>query len=201
MRKKLILQVLLTLFLLFSFSLKAQIVRVGIGGGLTSINSPTYYTDNISNGGFGLKDGYHLSLIAKFNIPLSPIIPAFFIDYHYLNSSGQSDSGSVSYTQKIFSIGAEGEWDFLPLPLIKPYLLVNISLNNFGELQKTISNQVYGQASYTRYGMGFGIGAVISIIPSMDLDLSAKYNFMNLIGKKSNEGKIDAFTLNLVLLF
>ena len=201
MKKKLILPVLFAFIFLYTFTLKAQIIRMGIGGGLTTITSPSYYTDNISNGGFGFKDNYHLCVIAKLNLPLLPITPAIFIDYHYLNSSGQSDSGSVSYTQKIFSIGAEGEWYFLPLPLVKPYLLVNIAMNNFGELQKSVSNQLYGQSSYTRYGAGIGVGAVLSVIPSMDLDISAKYHFMNLIGKKSNEEKINAFTLNLVLLF
>jgi Outer membrane protein beta-barrel domain len=201
MKKNIGLVFLLYFFLLFSFNINAQSIRLGLGGGLTSITSPSYYTDNISNGAYGFKGNYHLSLIAKLNLPLLPITPAFFIDYHYLNSSGQFDSVEVSYSQRIFSIGVEGEWDFLPLPIVKPYLLVNVALNNFGELKATTSNEIFGQSSFTRYGAGVGLGTVLSVIPSMDLDLSAKYNFMNLVGKKSGEGAINSFTLNLVILF
>jgi hypothetical protein len=201
MKKNIGLIFILSLFLLFSINVQAQSIRLGLGGGLTSLTSPNYYTDNISNGAYGFKGNYHFGLIAKLNIPLLPITPAVFIDYHYLNSSGKFDSAEVSYSQRIFSIGIEGEWDFLSLPVVKPYLLVNVALNNFGELNATTSNQIFGQPSFTRYGAGFGIGTVLSVIPSMDLDLSAKYNFMNLVGKKSGEGSINAFTLNLLILF
>jgi len=192
---------ILSFLFIFSLTANAQSIRLGLGGGLTSITSPSYYTDNISNGGYGFKGNYHLGLIAKLNLPLLPITPALFIDYHYLNSSGQFDTAAISFTQRIFSIGAEGEWDFLPLPFVKPYLLVNFALNHFGELQATTANQIYGQSSFTRYGVGVGVGTLLSVIPSMDLDLSAKYNFMNLLGKSSGEGDIKAFTLNLLVLF
>lgn len=200
MKKNTGLIILVSFLLLFSFNVSAQTIRLGLGGGLTSITSPNYYTDNISNGGYGFKDNYHLGLIAKLNLPLLPITPALFIDYHYLTSSGQLDTVAVSLSQKIFSIGIEGEWNFLPLPVIKPYLLVNVAMNSFGQLQLTTTNQIYGQKSFTRFGAGVGVGSVISVIPSMDLDLSAKYNFMNLMGR-GDEGKINSFTLNLLILF
>ena len=73
-------------------------------------------------------------------------------------------------------------------------------MNSFGQLQLTTTNQIYGQKSFTRFGAGVGVGSVISVIPSMDLDLSAKYNFMNLMGR-GDEGKINSFTLNLLILF
>ena len=191
----------LLLILLFSFPSKAQLVKFGIGGGLTAINSPDSLTKSISAGGLGFTSNYHFTVMAKLNIPLVPITPGIFIDYHYLKGSGTSTLGNVSTEQNIFSIGVEGQYNILPLPLVKPYAAVDIVYNHFGNLQISEAGYTYTFTGNNRYGAAIGIGALVTALPSIDLDVSLKYNFMNLIGKDSGESSINATTLNLILFF
>ncbi len=187
-------------FLLLNNVTSAQLVRFGLGGGLTMIKSPAEYTNSVENNGLGFTNNYHLTAIAKLNFPLIPITPAVFIDYHVLRGSS-SNSSNIETSQNIFSFGAEGELSILPLPLVKPYAVLDISYNKFGDLQVTSPLGSGSVPGVTRYGGALGIGAEITALPSIDLDLSLKYQIFNLVGKDSGESNITALTLNLILLF
>ena len=189
------------LFLLLSNITSAQLVRFGLGGGLTSIKSPDSYVNSIDNNGLGFSNNYHLTAIVKINFPLLPIKPAAFIDYHILRGSGTRNSDNIETSLNIFSIGVEGELTILPLPLVTPYAVVDLSYNKFGDLQETSQLGSASQPGVTRYGGALGVGAEITALPSLDLDLSLKYQVFNLVGKDSNESNINALTLNLILLF
>ncbi len=191
----------LLFFLMISNIASAQLVQFGLGGGLTSLKSPDAFTNNIENNGLGFSSNYHLTAIVKLNFPLIPVTPAAFIDYHVLRGSGTRNSYNIETSLNIFSFGVQGELTIIPLPLLKPYVVAAISYNKFGELQETSQLGSGSQAGMTRYGGAIGVGAVVTALPSIDLDLSLKYQLFNAVGKDSNEDSINALTLNLILLF
>jgi opacity protein-like surface antigen len=192
----------LILVIAFSTVTSAQLVQLGLGGGLTSITSPSQFNGSIESGGFNFNDNYHFTIGAKFNIPLAPIIPMAFLDYHILRGSGSVAGSARNTSLSILSFGAEGEYFFLPLPFIKPYLLADIAYNSFGQLQYNIgSDSTFIQLSHTNFGVALGIGAEITILPKIDFDVSAKYNLFNLTARQSGEEILRAFTLNVVMLF
>ncbi len=193
---------ILSMMLLFlSFESNAQILRLGIGGGITSVQSPDFYKNSIANYGEGFTGSYHISAIGKLNLPLIPFTPAVYVDYHVFQGSGVQNGLSIESSLKIISIGAEGELTLLPLPLIKPYLAVDVAMNRFGNLEETANKGTrIVQNSGTRYGAGIGLGAEIGVIPSLPLDLSAKLQFLNLSGKSGGEQNVRVLTVTLLLL-
>jgi hypothetical protein len=201
MRKSIILFFGLFAFILFSSVSSAQIFRLGLGGGLTEITAPSIYKGSIENADFGFTNNYHFTIIAKFNLPLAPISPAAFLDYHLLRGSGTYNDTAVSTSLSILSFGAEGAFYILPLPFVKPYILVDLSYNSFSQLQLDIGSDSYVQLSHSNIGGAIGIGGEFTVLPKIDIDVSAKYNFYNLMGRKSGEEMIKAFTFNVVLLF
>ncbi len=191
--------ILISLCFIFMFAgLNRAQIKIGIGGGLTSIQSPNALKESISSGGKGFTGNYHYTVMAKLSLPLVPFTPAAFIDYHILRGSGSIGSKTVETSMDIFSLGLEGEFTLLPIPFLSPYFCVDVALNKFGKLEET---GMASQAGMSRYGAGLGVGAVLSILPKIDIDGSIKYQFMNLIGKSSGEGSINALTLNILLLF
>ena len=195
------------LSIIFVNTTNAQLVKIGVGGGTTIFQSPAMFTNNFSlvNGdvlAFGFKNAYHLGVEAKFNIPMLPITPVAFIDYHILKGSGSNDSLGFSTSMNIFTIGAEAEYSFIPLPFVHPYLLINITENNLGQVETQASNgaSIVNIPSKSRIGAGAGIGAEVTI-PPVNFDISLKYNTFNLVGKASGEQSINSLNLSLELLF
>ncbi|MFO7448156.1 MAG: hypothetical protein R6W90_17485, partial [Ignavibacteriaceae bacterium] len=77
-------RMLLPFFVLISFVIvnntaNAQGIKLGIGGGLTSIQSPDLYTEDE---GLGFSSEYHFGGKIKFDIPIVPITPYAHITYH-----------------------------------------------------------------------------------------------------------------------
>jgi hypothetical protein len=201
MRKSLLFIYTLFLFILISTVSFGQILQLGLGGGLTDITAPRIYNGSITDADYGFTNNYHFTIMAKFNIPLSPVTPAAFLDYHILRGSGTFNDTSVSTSLSILSFGAEGQYFILPLPFIKPYLLVDLAYNSFSQLQLNIGSDSYIQLSHSNIGGAIGIGTEITFIPKLDFDVSAKYNVYNLTGRQSGEEMVKAVTLNIVMLF
>jgi len=191
----------LFLFFLLSTITSAQIVQLGLGGGLTELTSPSIYKGSISSADYGFSGNYHFTIMAKFNIPLAPVTPAAFLDYHILRGSGTYNDTAVSTSLSILSFGAEGQFYLLPLPFLKPYVLVDLSYNSFSQLQLNIGSDSYVQLSHTNIGGALGLGAVFTLLPKIDFDVSAKYNFYNLTGRVNGQEYVKAFTLNVIMLF
>jgi len=191
----------LFLFILFSSVTSAQLIRLGLGGGLTDITAPSIYKGSVANANYGFSDNYHFTIMAKFNIPLAPITPAAFLDYHILRGSGTYADTAINTSLYILSFGAEGEFFVLPLPFVKPYILADLAYNSFSQLQLDIGSSSYVQSSHTNIGGALGIGTEITFLPKIDLDVSAKYNWYNLTGRINGQEAVNAFTVNVVLLF
>jgi len=201
MRKSIIFSNLMIMFILFSSLTSAQIVQMGLGGGITQITTPKLFTDKVENTGYGFNGNYHFTILAKFNLPLSPVTPEAFLDYHILRGSGTFQDTAVSTSLSILSFGAEGEYYFLPLPYLKPYVLADLSYNSFSQLQLNIGSDSFVQLSHSNIGGALGLGTVISVLSKIDFDLSVKYNIYNLTGRQSGDEIVRALTINIVMLF
>jgi hypothetical protein len=190
--KKLSVLFLILMISFFSFQdSRAQSLRFGIGGGLSMVESPSYYTD-----GLGFSTEYHIGIKGKLELPVFPITPIGFVEYHFLNGSMDTPLGSVDTKQNILSIGVGGEFSFVPGP-ISPYLGVDLMFNNFGDLEAA---GVTTSSGVSRMGIGVGAGAMLSLI-IIDVDVSLKYQMMNLIGKDSGEETIGILNLNADIFF
>lgn len=187
----------LSFFLLFNNTLHAQLIKFGLGVGLTDVTAPSEYTNSISNNGAGFGANFNFGAQARFNLPLVPLTPIVFVNYHMLRGNGTVNNINIKTSENILSIGAEAEYNILPLPFVKPYVSLEIAVNNLGDLSNGITNQ----GSATRYGGAIGVGTIITILPVIDLDASLKYNMFNLVGKDSGEENIDALTLCLAVIF
>ncbi|MGB5529197.1 MAG: hypothetical protein WBQ32_04435, partial [Ignavibacteriaceae bacterium] len=73
----------LILFVFTSIS-TAQLVKVGVGGGITQVTAPDSLTNKVAEGGLGYSTEWNLGLVGKVDLPLIPITPRAFITYHMI---------------------------------------------------------------------------------------------------------------------
>ncbi len=201
MKKSAVLGIVIVLFLVSQTSIKAQMLRFGISGGITSITSPNTYTNSVEENGYGFSTNFHLGAQVRVDLPLVPITPIVFVDYHLLRGDGNRNGIQINNSQDILSIGVEGEYYILPLPFIKPYISLDVALNKIGELKEKSQLSTGTQPGYSRFGGGIGIGTVVTILPVVDLDVSLKYETLNLVGKNSNESNISLVNFNVAVIF
>ncbi len=188
--------VLFSVFFILSINTKvqAQLVSIGAGGGLTQILSPDYYKNDIPDG-LGFSSGYNLGIIAKVGLPVIPITPRGFILYHTL----EGNSNAIENSQSITSVGLGVQYGFIPVPAgFDPYLSLDVTFNNFGDFK--LNDEVLSEGN-SRVGLQLGIGTEVTIIPLINLDVFAGYNWFNLTGKEDGEETVSAFVLDLFLMF
>jgi hypothetical protein len=192
--KKIFLVVLsLTFILFFNVNVHAQSVKIGAGGGLTNVTGPDSYKNSISDGGLGFSSGYNLGIIAKLSLPLVPLTPRGF----FLYNNFSNEEGGVEYSQSISSLGLGVQYGFIPIPAgFDPYLFLDLMYNNFGDIDG-LTNGGGG----SRFGLQAGVGAEITIIPLINLDVFAGYNWYNLTGKEDGEDTISAFVIDVFVMF
>ena len=94
----------------------AQGLRLGIGGGLSIVTGPSGLTDALSNtatiisSGAGFGSEFNIAVKGKLNIPMVPITPTGFIQYHFLNASANLPIlGDVESSMNVLSLGVGGE--------------------------------------------------------------------------------------------
>jgi len=191
--------VLFSVFFILTINTKvqAQLVSIGAGGGLTQILSPDYYTNDISDGGLGFSSGYNLGIIVKVGLPVIPITPRGFILYHTL----EGNSNTIENSQSITSVGLGVQYGFIPIPAgFDPYLSLDATFNNFGDFKGTLPSDLIA-INGSRVGLQLGVGTEVTIIPLINLDVFAGYNWFNLTGKEDGEETVSAFVLDLFLMF
>ena len=186
------------LILFFNSIVLAQSVKVGVGGGLTNIQGPDSYTNDISQNGLGFSSEYNLGAIVKVDIPLIPITPRGFFLYHKLSSN----EDVTEFSQSISSLGLGLQYSFVPIPVgFDPYLFLDLTFNNFGDFTETVNGIETKFDGSSRYGLQLGIGTEVTIVPFINLDIIAGYGWFNLTGKDDGEETISAFTLDAFLIF
>lgn len=180
-------------------NVQAQSIDLGVGGGLTLVQSPASYTDR-----YGFSSEYHIGIKGRLNFPLLPITPYGYIDYHFFRgtASGITTVGllppptDLSTKQDLLSFGVGAELPLIPGP-ISPYLGLDFEYNSFGDLK-------YGPftvSGNSRSGIGIGAGVLFKLLPFVNIDASLKYQMLNLFGKSDGEDTIGIINLNLALFF
>lgn len=206
--------ILLSVFFILCTNAKvqAQFIKIGVGGGLTNITGPDELTKDVSEGGLGFSTEYNLAAIGKINLPLIPLTPRALVIYNKLSGDGSSEiplnkgtnvtSINYEFSQSILSLGVGVQYGFIPIPVgIDPYLSVDLMFNNFGDFTITEDGIETTENGISRTGLQFGLGAEVSIIPSINLDVFAGYHLFNMFGKDEGEETIRAINLDLFLMF
>jgi Outer membrane protein beta-barrel domain len=187
------------LILFFNSVVPAQLVKVGVGGGLTNIQGPDSYTNDISQDGLGFSSEYNFGAIVKVDLPAVPLTPRGFFLYHKLSSN----EDITEFSQSISSLGLGLQYGFIPIPAgFDPYLSLDLTLNNFGDFTETINgNESKVGGGFSRFGLQLGIGTEVTIVPFINLDIFAGYGWFNLTGKEDGEDTVSAFVLDVFLMF
>lgn len=168
----------------------SQGIGVGITGGLVNFTGPDGFTNSIQDGGFGFKNSFGFGVKGKIDIPLIPLSANASINYIPLSSK----EGSIEISSNILALGIGAEWSFIPGPL-SPYAAVDLLFNSFGELEIKTPLGTLKEKSFTRNGIAVGAGVAFTLLPVIDLDLSAKYAIYNLLGSKSGEENVSSINI------
>ena len=197
--------ILFSVFFILSINtnVHAQIFKIGAGGGLTNLSGPDSWTTDVADGGLGFSSEYNYGIIAKVGLPVFPLTPRGFALFHKFSGSGIPPSGNeeVEVSQSITSIGLGLEYGFIPVPAgFDPYLSLDVTFNNFGDFEGTLPTDFLA-INGSRVGLQLGVGTEITIIPLINLDVFAGYNWFNLSGKEGVEETMSAFVLDVFLMF
>ncbi len=210
--KKITIAMIIIFAVMLSSTTNAQLFSFGVGGGLTNVVGSEVYTNEIVEEGLGYSTEWNAGIIAKLDLPLIPITPRAFLLYHTLNGSenfvellgkGTSiNSTEIENSQSILSVGLGVQYGFIPIPVgVDPYLAIDLMYNKFGERKQTAFGVDSTSSGFSRFGLGLGVGAEISLIPVLNLDVLVSYQMMNLVGKEEGESSLSTITLDAFLLF
>jgi hypothetical protein len=190
---------------------QAQLFKLGAGGGLTQVVAPDAVKKEVSEGGLGFSTNWNLGLVAKVDLPLIPVTPRAYLLYHSLSGSGDVEilgknvninSVKIENSQSIFEIGLGAQYNFVPIPAgIDPYIALDIAMNSFGDLTIKTGDSEEKFSGESRFGGGLGLGAEVSIVPMINVDLFLSYKLLNLVGKDDGEDTISAVTLDAFIMF
>jgi len=192
MKKMTVLIFIAAISLFVSQNVSAQTINLGIGGGLSIVQSPTDYKDAM-----GFSTEYHVGIKGKLNLPLFPITPIGIIEYHFLRGTASTPEGSLDTKQNILTLGVGGELPLVPGP-ISPYVGLDIEYNNLGDLE---AGGTKISSGVSRTGLGIGAGIMVKILPVVNVDVNLKYQMLNLFGKEGGEDTIGIVNLNAALFF
>lgn len=224
----------LLLLLITTQLLVAQNIKIGIGGGYGHILEETYYSQSVNDDPFprqlGLRNWYRINSVVKFIPERFPVI--FTGEINYL--AGRNDSDYSGYysplqsgpmdmhikaAQDIFSAGIGIESPLFRGRKLTPYFSLGLILNYFCEPDvewtPALDPMWYYYSpqddksvisSSFRGGLNIGIGVEYALNETLGLDITARYNFMNLIGQNDasaweKEEDFNIFTVTARVLF
>ena len=141
---------------------------------------------------YGLSGGIHFGAVLKIKLPVLRIRTGF--SFTSLNNTGNSETDKpnsfVEVKQSLFMISAGPEFAFsVPSSPIVPYAgldLIFTSISGQTSFQgvSKVETGTYTMSSATRLGLGLGAGAEFHFGKKYAVDISVKYNLVNLMGKK-----------------
>lgn len=213
MKRTLISIFVISSIILITSTANAQLFSIGVGGGLTQITGPNSLTDDVSSLGKGYSTEYNLGIMAKLRLPIIPITPRGFLLYHKMSGSGVQpintlakmstlSDGTVEFSQSIFQAGVGAQVDFIPVPVgFSPYFSLDVTYNNFGDLTVEGIDNYPTETGNSRFGVQVGLGTEVTIIPVVNLDITANYGWFNVIGKNDGEETVTAFTVDAFIMF
>lgn len=117
------------------------------------------------------------------------------VGYSRLSNSGEAEpgQGKVEVKHTIISAKLGPEYSFsLPFAPFSVYLGGQVGINVIGgestfQGVSKLSSGTYDIPSETRIGLGGSVGMIFSLGPGMNLDVAARYDAVNLLGKSWND--------------
>lgn len=193
-------------------------LEIGFEGGLATpsdkisqiYNSNTVRWDKDSLAklvNMGLEAGYHLGV--SMQMPLNEYFS--FSGHLGFNSFPEStifvqDPATGDTLATLFSttriVPISAGLNFYPFKtLVSPYATGEISYNYISSSVAASNNiPISGSPTDSRFGFGFGLGVDFDI-KILNIYLEGKYNYLNFIGKETNESNKEYFTLVLGVIF
>jgi len=188
--------IIISALIIFSFVNAAytQIsIKLGPELGLTSptVDYSGDAKDFYAGTKYGIRSGLHYGIMGK--VQLGPLNGRLSISYASLDNSGNANPEQPNSTLEIknnvfmFTLGTEFGFG-IPFSPVKPYAGIDIlfsSISGTYNFQGT-SEVASGEKSIksaSRTGLGFSIGSEVAFGKSFTLDLSLRYNLINLFGK------------------
>lgn len=186
--------------------------QIGIKlGPMFGLTSPTVdYTGDVkdfySGTKYGLRSGMNFGAMGK--VTLGPLNGRVSIGYASLDNSGVGDPSNPNSTGEIknslfmFTLGTEFGFA-IPMSPVKPYAGIDILFSSIsGSFTFRGASHVDSQVensikSSSRTGLGLSIGSEVAFGKTFTLDLSLRYNLINLFGKEfksvTNANRIDSY--------
>jgi opacity protein-like surface antigen len=179
---------------------QAQSFKLALGGGLTVVDGNKTFND------LDMSTGVNTGFKIKAKIPSSSFKIIGEFRYHYFGSSSEyaSSEGTIIktfYSSSLIAIGAGTEYNFLPGDF-SPYVAADIYYASSGDLEAETDGVNTKLAEGTsRMGMGLGAGLEFKLLPAMDVDFSAKYNYYNLSEKPDDADTFNGIAITLNFMF
>lgn len=203
---------LIFLFFLLVFNYYSSEAQISIKLGPTlGLTSPTVdYSgdtkDFYTGTKYGMRSGINFGVMGK--VVLGPLNGRISISYASLDNTGTGNPSQPNSTLEVknslfmFTFGTEFVFG-IPASPVKPYGGIDIlfsSISGSFKFQGTpnVNSNENSIQSSSRTGLGFSIGSEVTFGKSFTLDLSLRYNLINLFGKDykalTNANRVDAYT-------
>jgi hypothetical protein len=171
----------------------AQSIRFGPSIGFTFPNNQDFSITQAINSTLEFDGDIHYGAKLKIGFPVVPVTITGGFMYTKLSGSISGLTGDAAF----YAISAGGEYALIPGP-IQPYAALDLMYTSLGDFS---FNNISTDNSAGRFGLGLGAGVDIKILPKIDVDVSLKYCFNNLIGKKEGENSFNTANISVNILF
>ncbi len=208
MKKTIILSALI--LILFVSTAYSQIsIKLGPELGLTSptVDYSGDAKDFYAGTKYGIRSGLHYGVMGK--VQLGPLNGRLSISYASLDNNGNANpeqpNSTVEIKNNVFMFTLGTEFGFgIPFSPVKPYAGIDVLFSTISgtyNFQGTseVSSGEKSIKSASRTGLGFAIGSEVAFGKSFTLDISLRYNLINLFGKSydgvtNSNDRNDAYT-------
>lgn len=154
---------------------------------------------------YGLRSGLNYGVLGK--VVFGPLKGRVSISYASLDNNGPTgeSNGTVEIKNNLFMFTLGTEFMFgIPASPVKPYagidlLITSISgeFNFSGSTPHGLTGGTTNISSSSRTGLGFAVGSEIGLGKTFTMDLSLRYNLINLFGKEytttNRENRTDVY--------
>ena len=191
--KKLVFVSALVLFSFLNPAFSQISIKLGPELGLTSptVDYSGDVKDFYAGTKYGVRSGLHYGLMGK--VQLGPLNGRLSISYASLDNSGNANplqpGSTLEVKNNIFMFTLGTEFGFgIPFSPVKPYAGIDVLFStisgtyNFHSTAE-VSDGEKSIKSASRTGLGFSVGSEVAFGKSFTLDISLRYNLINLFGK------------------
>lgn len=202
MKKIILLPLIFILAAIAPSSINGQTVKAGLNAGMNYFMLNSFFGEGISQNGFGFAHEASYGINAKYEFKSYPASLTARIAFAPLNSegtrffirTGDPAANTIDPRQRIeissslYMLGIGAEYNFYEDKVFTAYIGADVIGAYFGkfdiESSDFIGRRTDNIPGFFRLGAGAGPGAEIKLFSKLSLDVSAKFSYYNLIGKK-----------------